>query len=60
MKINTMEDLLKARLPIEVVRDIDKRITDWLAAGGNKDDQYIKQQFRYAENFLRMIRRNDL
>ena len=56
MKINTIEDLLKARLPVEVVRDIEKRITDWLATGGNEDDPYIKQQFRYAENFLRMTR----
>lgn len=60
MKINTIEDLLKARLPVEVVRDIEKRITDWLATGGNEDDPYIKQQIRYAENFLRMTRGNDL
>lgn len=60
MKINTIEDLLKAKLPVEVIRDIEKRITDWLATGGSKDDPYIKQQFRYAENFLRMTRGNDL
>ena len=54
MMINTIEDLLKAKLPVEVVRDIEKRITDWLATGGSKDDPYIKQQFRYAENFLRI------
>ena len=59
MKINTIEDLLKAKLPVEVVRDIEKRITDWLASGGSEDDPYIKQQFRYAENILR-IRGNDL
>lgn len=60
MMINTIEDLLKARLPAEVIRDIEKRITDWLATGGSEDDPYIKQQFRYAENFLRMTRGNDL
>lgn len=60
MQINTIEDLLKARLPVEVIRDIEKRITDWLATGGSKDDSYIKQQFRYAENFLKMTRGNDL
>lgn len=53
MKINTIEDLLNAKLPAEAIRDIDKRITDWLATGGSKDDPYIKQQFRYAENLLR-------
>lgn len=60
MEINTIEDLLKAKLPVEVVRDIEKRITDWLATGGVEDDPYIKQQFRYAENFLRMTRGNGL
>lgn len=60
MKITTIEDLLKARLPVEVIRDIEKRITDWMETGGSKDDPYIKQQFRYAENFLRMTRGNDL
>lgn len=60
MRIKTIEDLLKAKLPVEVVRDIEKRITDWLATGGSEDDPYIKQQFRYAENFLRIIRGNDL
>lgn len=57
MNINTIEDLLKASLPVEVVKDIEKRITDWLATGGSYDDPYIKQQFRYAANFLRMTRR---
>ncbi|MBS6503512.1 MAG: hypothetical protein KH415_18170 [Clostridium sp.] len=57
MKINTIEDLFKVNLPTEVIKDIDKRITDHLASGGSEDDPYIKQQFRYAENFLRMINR---
>ncbi|WP_302579837.1 DUF6877 family protein [Clostridium saudiense] len=60
MGINTIEDLFNAKLPAEVIRDIDKRITDWLAVGGGEDDPYIKQQFRYAENYLKMTRRNDL
>ena len=36
-------------LPMEVIVDIDKRITDWLAGGGNENDPYIEQQVRYAE-----------
>lgn len=55
MAINSIEDLLNAKLPVGVVKDIDKRITDWLAAGGKEDDPYIKQQFRYAENVLKAI-----
>lgn len=53
MAIKSIEDLLNAKLPAEVIKDIDKRITDWLAAGGKEDDPYIKQQFRYAENVLK-------
>lgn len=60
MRINNIGDLLKAKLPAVVVSDIEKRITDWLVAGGSEDDPYIKQQFRYAENYLRMTRGNDL
>lgn len=60
MIINSIEDLLQAKLPAVVISDIDKRISDWLAACGSEDDPYIKQQFRYAENYLRMTRGNDL
>ncbi len=40
-------------LPILVLQDIDKRITDWLASGGTEDDPYIEQQLRFAKNYLR-------
>ncbi|WP_187372136.1 DUF6877 family protein [Clostridium ihumii] len=57
IKINTIDDLNKyaSKLPRVVIMDIDKRITDWLAAGGNKEDPYINQQFKYAENVLNNI-----
>lgn len=57
MGINTFEDLIKVNLPVEIIKDIDKRVTDWLAAGGNEDDPYVRQQFKYAENFLRTTKR---
>ena len=53
MKINSISDLCKYDIPFVVLKDIEKRITDWLASGGKEDDQYIKQQFRYAEKFVR-------
>lgn len=48
MRINSVEDLVRAGLPLRVIHDIDKRITDWLALGGTLEDPYVKQQFRYA------------
>ena len=39
-------------LPTAAIRDIEKRITDWLASGGSNEDGYIQQQFRYAERLV--------
>ena len=55
MAIKNMEDLLNTNLPADVIKDIDKRITERLAAGGKEDYPYIKQQFRYADNVLKEI-----
>lgn len=56
-KINTIDDYLSIlhKLPYEVQIDIDKRIGDWLAMGGTYEDHYIKQQFRFAENTIRIM-----
>ncbi|MGG3871392.1 DUF6877 family protein [Brevibacillus laterosporus] len=50
-----MEQLLiiAPRLPAPVLEDIYRRITDWLASGGNEDDPYIEQQLRYAKRFVK-------
>jgi len=55
MRINSVEDLVKAGLPLRVLHDIDKRITDWLASGGTLEDSYVKQQFRYAEKVIESL-----
>jgi hypothetical protein len=53
-KINTIDDLHNNihHLPSDVIKDIEKRLADSLASGGTIDDNYAKQQFRYAENVL--------
>lgn len=53
--INNLVDNSKY-LPIAALQDIDKRMGDWLASGGSLKDGYIKQQFRYAENIIRIVR----
>lgn len=39
-------------LPLEVLKDIDKRIGDWLASGGSDTAPYIEQQLRYAKRII--------
>lgn len=42
------------QLPLPVLQDIEKRITDWRASGGDgEDDSYIYQQLRFAKRFVR-------
>lgn len=36
-------------LPIHILEDINKRMSDWKSMGGNDDDPYMHQQARYAE-----------
>ena len=51
-----MNDLINNahKIPFKILQDIDKRIGDWLASGGNYEDGYIKQQLRYAEKIINM------
>ena len=54
IKINNFSDFFAYadRLPVSVFKDIDKRMGDWLATGGTLEDDYIKQQFKYAERVI--------
>lgn len=55
IQIKNMEDLSNnlKHIPTFAISDINQRITDWIASGGSLEDEYIKQQFRYAENIVR-------
>lgn len=53
--ISPMEKIIRLapQLLLEVLQDINQRIGDWLASGGNEDDPYIEQQYRYAKRFVK-------
>lgn len=46
-------------MPYEILEDINRRIGDWLAAGGSRDDPYIWKQVRAAENAIAAIKRKE-
>ncbi|EQF22280.1 hypothetical protein QEW_4449 [Clostridioides difficile CD160] len=51
--IQQLNDALKKyNIPSIILEDVDRRITNWFADGGNENDAYIKQQYRYIENFI--------
>ncbi|MBU8567615.1 hypothetical protein KM914_14420 [Virgibacillus pantothenticus] len=52
--MNPIEELhqIAHLVPMQVLMDIDKRITDWIAAGGNENDPYIEQQVSFAKRFV--------
>lgn len=42
-------------LPPIVKADINQRVLDWFALGGDKDDPYIERQLRYAQRVLKRM-----
>lgn len=52
---NPIKEIAKIahQLPLVVLQDINKRITDWMASGGKDDDPYIEQQLRFAQNVIK-------
>lgn len=54
IRINRIEDLGKADLPLPVLKDINDRIRDWLASGGSVEDEYVKYQLKYAERIANL------
>lgn len=63
--MNYSERISKAisKLPndvaVKVGTDIDKRISDWLTAGGKEDDSYIMQQVIYAESAAKVYEKKE-
>ncbi|MGG5740490.1 DUF6877 family protein [Bacillus cereus group sp. IBL03679] len=45
-------NMIANKLPLVVLQDINQRVGDWLATGGNENDPYIEQQLRFAKHFF--------
>jgi len=54
MAENPIDELhiISEKLPLPVLKDIKKRIGDWMTRGGRETDPYIHQQLRFARNVL--------
>lgn len=49
MKQLSLEDINLDMIPINVLQDVDTRISDWRSMGGKDSDLYIQQQLRYLK-----------
>lgn len=54
----SIEDIDFELIPASVLQDVDKRITDWRAAGGEDNDQYIQQQLRYLKRVEKLCKQS--
>ncbi|PEZ60889.1 hypothetical protein CN370_11415 [Bacillus cereus] len=45
---------ISSKLPLPVLQDINNRIRDWIVSGGDENDEYIGQQLRFAQNYLKL------
>lgn len=39
----------EGRVPQEAIKDVTKRVKDWLQSGGNITDPYVARQIQYLE-----------
>ena len=42
-------------IPVVIALDVMVRINDWVVSGGQLDDSYIKQQLKYASQFVKEV-----
>lgn len=56
VEINNLNQLFQAigkyNVPTVVVLDVNSRIRDWLASGGEETDAYIISQCKYVEKII--------
>ncbi|MFD2867568.1 DUF6877 family protein [Kurthia populi] len=44
-----IEELI-SEMPLPVLKDVQRRLTDWASSGGKEDDPYVEQQLRYMKH----------
>lgn len=44
-----IEELI-SEMPLPVLKDVQRRLTDWASSGGKEDDSYVEQQLRYMKH----------
>ncbi|AAK79177.1 hypothetical protein BJV85_002793 [Clostridium acetobutylicum] len=54
ISINRLSDLIycSGLLKPYIFNDIYQRVRDWIYSGGTLKDDYIKRQYKYAENVI--------
>lgn len=45
---------IASKLPLPVLQAINNRIRDWIVNGGDENGEYIGQQLRFAQNYLKV------
>lgn len=55
MKQLSLEAINLDMIPIKVLQDVDKRISDWRSMGGKDSDAYIQNQLRYLKRIEKAV-----
>lgn len=56
MSLENIGNIHTDLIPLSVLQDVDKRISDWLATGGKEDDPYIQRQIKYLKQVEKAAR----
>jgi hypothetical protein len=51
-----IEELIN-EMPLPVVADVEKRLTDWASMGGQPNDPYVAKQLRYLQKVSKATKR---
>ena len=55
MSLENIVNIHTDLIPLSVLQDVDKRISDWLAMGGKEDDSYIQRQIKYLKQVEKVV-----